>query len=368
MKIVFNTDQIFLHGGIEKVMATKANYFAHIPNVQVYIVTTEQGKRPPCYPLDKKVHLIDLEVNYNRSKSYSSKENLLKAYVHIRRQKILFHKLKPDVIISPNFNFDHYWLPFITGNALLIKERHSSRYKEEDARKTQSLLNKLKFGFNDWLDSKYDKIVVLNNDEEKYVKSGNAIVIPNPVEAQAIKADLTSKKIMAAGRISPVKAFDHLIRAWDIVNQYFPDWRLDIYGQDYLGTQKELEKLIKKLNLQDVIQFKGSVDDIPNKMSEYSIYAMTSETECFPMVLLEALSVGLPIVSYDSPNGPRNIITDGVDGILVPYKDVNGFAESLIQLIDNAILRKDMGTNAKQNAERFTNSVVMRKWQSLINL
>lgn len=370
MKIVFNTDQIYLHGGIEKVMATKANYWAKMPDVQVYIVTTEQCNNLPCYYLDPKIRLIDLQVNYNRTKSYFSIENVRKAITHVIRQKKIYKELKPHVIISPNFNFDHYWLPFIKGNSKLIKERHGSRYKEEEeeGRKNKSLLSRLRFKFNDWLDSKYDTLVVLNEDEKKYIKSDNAIVIPNPIEPQNLQADLKNKSVIAAGRISPVKGFDQLIQAWAIVNQTFPDWQLDIYGQDYLGTQKKLEKLIADLQLQDVVHIKGSIDNIPQKMVEYSIYAMTSKTECFPMVLLEALSVGLPIVSYDCPNGPRNIIKNNVDGFLVEYQNIQSFAENLMKLIENETLRIRMGRNAKQNAHRFTTPEVMKLWQSLLNL
>jgi len=368
MKIVFNTDQIYLHGGIEKVMATKANYWVGIPNVQVYIVTTEQQKNIPRYFLDKRVNIIDLGVNYNRSKSYFSKENLLKAFIHLKKQKEFFRKLQPNVIISPNFNFDHYWLPFIKKDSRLIKERHSSRYKEPEARKNKALFNRLKFKFNDWLDSKYTKIVVLNEDERKYVMSNNAVVIPNPIESQIMQADLINKRVLAAGRISQVKGFDHLIKAWAIVNDSFSDWHLDIYGQDYLDTQKELEQLIQDLQLQDVIHFKGSIDNIPEKMTEYSIYAMTSQTECFPMVLLEALSVGLPIVSYDCPNGPRNIIQDKIDGLLIQDQNIQIFADSLKELILDKGLRIKMGNNAKENIHRFTTFEVMKKWKSLLNL
>lgn len=346
-------------------MATKANYWSNNPDIQVYIITTEQNSHKACYPLDERINLVDLGVNYNRSKSYFSIENLLKAFSHIKKQKKLFGKLKPDVIISPNFNFDHYWLPFIKGKSQLIKERHGSRYKEESTRKNKSLLNKLKFMFNDWLDSKYNTIVVLNEDEKKYVKSGNAVVIPNPIESQSIQSDLINKKVMAAGRISPVKAFDQLIMSWALVNRDFPDWQLDIYGPDYLETQKNLMILVNDLQLQNVVHFKGSTNNIPLKMAEYSIYAMTSETECFPMVLLEALSVGLPIVSYDCPTGPRNIITNKSDGLLVDDKNINSFAENLESLIKDVNLRSTMGKNAKHNVQRFTISEVMNQWQSL---
>ncbi|MGV4415218.1 glycosyltransferase [Chryseobacterium sp. T1] len=302
MTIIFNTDQIYLHGGIEKVVATKANFFANRKDVDVVIVTTEQYDHVPCYPLDSKIKLIDLGINYDRAKSYFSLENIKKAFLHYRKQKQLFKTLKPDAIISPNYNFDHYWLPLIKGKARLIKERHSSGFFKEENRKKTSFFQRLKLRFDDWIDSLYTHIVILNPDEKKYVKSNNAIVIPNPIESSDLNADMSQKQVVAAGRLSPVKAFDELIDAWLLLVDDFPDWQLHIYGQDYLGTQEKLEKLIANKHLTKKIILKGSVDDMPSVMTNYSIYAMSSVTECFPMVLLEALSVGLPIVSYDCPN------------------------------------------------------------------
>ncbi len=346
-------------------MATKANYFASQNGVEVYIVTTEQGQNAGCYPLDEKIKLIDLGVDYNRSKSYFSGENLRKAFLHFKKQRKLFKELQPDVIISPNYNFDHYWLPFIFSRAKVIKERHSSRFFEAKQRNKTSLKTKLLFWFNDYIDGLYDRIIVLNEDEKTYVNSGNAFVIPNPVEHTNLYADLSKKQVLAAGRISPVKAFDQLIEAWALIQLDFPDWQLHIYGQDYLGTQEKLEQLVAKHDLHSVLKFKGSVNNLLETMTDYSIYAMTSDTECFPMVLLEALSVGMPVVSYDSPNGPRNILIDGEDSFLTPSKNIPIFAEKLKILMENANLRCEMGGKGMKNVERFSLEKVMQQWKDL---
>lgn len=368
MKIIFNTDQIHLHGGIEKVMATKVNYWVNLPNVEVYIVTTEQQGNKPCYEIDDRVQLIDLGINYNRSKSYFSIENIRKAILHYKKQKALFKKLQPDVIISPNYNFDHYWLPFIKGNSKLIKERHSSRYLEVNQRKKASGLGKLKFQFTDWIEYKYNHIVVLNEDEAKYVRTGNAIVIPNPIDPTPLQAHLQNKQVMAAGRIAPVKGFDHLIKAWKMVYQEAPDWELHIYGDNYGSTQQELEELIKKYALQEVIHFKGAVDNLPDKMVEYNIYALSSVTECFPTVLLEALNVGLPVVAYDCPNGPRNIIKNNKDGFLAENQNFNDLAEKLIRVIKDSELQEYCSLKAKHNSIRFSTQNIMKQWNNLLNL
>lgn len=367
MKILINTDQIYLHGGIEKVMATKVNYWANLPDTEVCIVTTEQAGKPPCYALDPKVKLIDLGINYDRSQSYFSAVNLKKTFSHFWKQRKLFEELKPDVIITPNYNFDHYWLSFIKEDARLLKERHSSRYLEETCRKNASFLQKLKFRLEDWIDSKYDQIVVLNEDEKKYVKSNNAVVIPNPVDSNVFCADLSKKQVIAAGRLSPVKGFDDLIYAWAIIQEEFSDWQLHFYGQDYLGTQAKLQLQINALNLNQSVFFKGNVDDLPKTMTDYSIYAMTSETECFPMVLLEALSVGVPIVSYDCPNGPRNILKSEEDSFLIPYKKIDIFAAQLKKLMQDENLRHQMGQKGQENVQRFSLNIVMQQWNGLFN-
>lgn len=366
--IIFNTDQIYLHGGIEKVMTTKANFFANRKDVDVVIVTTEQYDHVPCYPLDSKIKRVDLGINYNRSKSYFSLENIKKAFLHYIKQKKLFKMLNPDAIISPNYNFDHYWLPLIKGKARLIKERHSSGFFNEEIRLKASFFQRLKLKFDDWIDSIYTHIVVLNPDEKAYVKSNNTVVIPNPIESSDLKSDMSQKQVVAAGRLSPVKAFDELIEAWSFLADDFPDWQLHIYGQDYLGTQQKLEILIASKNLTKKIILKGSVDDMPKVMTDYSIYAMSSVTECFPMVLLEALSVGLPIVSYDCPNGPRHIVTNNKDGLLADYKNPKNLASKIKSLMENEILRNKMAINAKDNSVRFTTPIVMKNWLTLLHL
>lgn len=368
MKIVYSTDQIYLHGGVEKVMATKANWFASIPGVTVYIVTTEQEGRLPCYPLDEQIQYIDLGIGYDREQSYFSLKNLKKAILHWRRQRSAFRNINPDVIISPNFNFDHYWLPFIKGRAKLVKERHGTWFFEEKQRAGANLAGRLRFRLTDWIERRYDHIVVLNKDELQYVRTGNAVVIPNPVELQSLTALLKNKQVIAAGRISPVKNFGDLIVAWAIVQKEMPDWQLHIYGQDYGGTQDRLQEQINSLNLRHSVRFCGTTAQMTQTMTEYSIYAMTSESECFPMVLLEALSVGLPVVSYDCPNGPRNIITPDEDGLLSPHNDIEKLAQNLLMLMRDESLRQQMGAAAKDNVRRFSLHNVMKEWQNLLNL
>lgn len=367
MKIVFSTDQIYLHGGIEKVLAEKANYFADECGYDVIILTSEQKAQHPCYTLSSKIQLVDLAVNYQRNKSYFSLSNLAKLPNHLYKLNKILYQLKPDVVIVSNFGFDTYGIPFMYRKAKKIKEFHSSRYFEAIQRKeTSSFLKLIKYYFNDWIESQYHHLIVLNPDEVSYYKSNNVVVIPNPVSIPKGTASLTNKKVIAAGRIAPVKGFDKLIQAWRTVHTEAPEWQLHFYGEDYLETQKQLAILIKEHHLEKVIYFKGSSSNMVQTFMDYSLYVMSSVTECFPMVLLEALSVGLPIVSFDCPNGPRNIITNKEDGILVENQNIEELTEEILFLIENENLRMAFGVQAKANSFKFSTSVVMQQWTNLL--
>ncbi len=366
MKILFTTDQIYLNGGIEKVLSIKANFLIQEYGYNISIVTTEQKSNPPCYNLSDKIQLLDIGVNYKRNKSYFHPSNIAKTYKHYRRLKDVIKQLDPDVIIVINYSFDFFLMPFLKGKIPLIKEYHGSRFRYHDTRKTKNLYHQLRYKFNDYTEKRYDKIVVLNESEVGFFKSNNIIVIANPTNSTSHKAPLTNKKAIAMGRIAPVKGFEKLIDVWGKVVEKYPDWQLDIYGQDYNGTKNELIDKIKSLKLQNHIFFKGITKDSLSTMTNYSLYLMTSKTECFPMVLLESMSVGLPIISFDCPTGPRHMITPEV-GLLVESSDINAFAAAVVKLIDQKSVRQKMGENCKVSVLQYSDHRIMSKWHQLFN-
>lgn len=363
MRILFTTDQVYLHGGIEKVLAEKANHFADVYGYDVYILTTEQKGNPPCYRLSEKVTLIDLAVNYERHKSYLSMANLKKILPHYTKLNKCIGKLNPNVIVSCNFAHDFYWLPFVYKRIPKFKEFHSSRFFTPKQRRHSSMLRRLKFTLDDFIESKFHTLLLLNPDELSFYASDNLQVIPNPIQPTEITATLVNKRAVAAGRIAPVKGFDSLIRSWALVAAKAPEWQLDIYGDDYLNTQAKLQDLIVELGLQNHVRFAGTTSNMAATMADYSLYVMSSQTECFPMVLLESLSVGLPIVSFDCPTGPRHIVTDGQDGFLVDHQNVEALSDKILLLCQDAALRTTFGVNAKRNSTRFNTAHVMQQWK-----
>jgi glycosyltransferase involved in cell wall biosynthesis len=156
----------------------------------------------------------------------------------------------------------------------------------------------------------------------------------------------------------------HLIKIWNLIPNRHNNWELHIYGEGDENLKFKLQKLINTLKLPNIF-FKGATNKLDLKMKNASIFALTSETECFPMVLLESLSCGLPVISYDCPNGPRNIITNNKDGILIKSDNIKCFAKELENMIKNFELRKEMSRNAIKNVRRFDESIVMESWIKL---
>lgn len=362
MKILYITDQVYLHGGIEKVLTIKANYLAELDDYEVSILTYQQHSKRPVYPLSQKIRLVDIAVNYDIQKSYFHPQNIVKLPLHLSRLKKNLKDIRPDVVVSCNYGPDFYFLPWIAGKIPVIKEFHSSRAV---LCQTATLKNSLLYRLSRWAEKRYSRIVVLNNDEKPYYNNSSISVIPNPVKDSSNRSFLNHKNILAAGRISPVKNFGDIIIAFSRLHEQFPDWQLHIWGEDYIGTKSLLQNQINDLKLHDKVKFKGVTNDLQTEMHNYSIYAMTSETECFPMVLLESLSNGVPIITYHAPTGPKHIVRDQQDGFIVPYKNLDIFTEKMSLLMSDESLRKSMGRQAIKNVQRFHISKVMKIWQDL---
>lgn len=368
MRIVYYTDQIYLHGGIERVLANKVNYWVLQKGFEIHIITSEQKENSPCYPIDNRVVLHDLAINYQRSKSYTSLTNILKTFRHFVLLRRKIRQINPDVVVVCNFAFDFYFMPFIAPKVMKIKEFHSSRALEYEQRlQTTSLVKKLYYKINDLIEAKYHYLALLTEDERHYYKSANTVVVPNALSAYPdVAAALTNKKVLSAGRIATVKGFEKLIDAWALVKVNFPDWILEIYGDGEAAYVAKLQRQIDELGLEKQVYLCGVTSKMERQMLDASIYAMSSLTECFPMVLLEALSCGLPIVSFDCPNGPRNIVNNEQDGLIVAHNDIEKLSDGLMRLMQNEALRQDMGKKARINIQRFLPDVVMSQWLEIM--
>lgn len=180
-----------------------------------------------------------------------------------------------------------------------------------------------------------------------------------PIRAQPANVD--SKIIVAAGRLAPRKGFRRLVRAFAPVAHRHRDWQLHIYGT---GPQKkDIADLVRRLDLGSQVQLKGFTHDLPEVMTNASVFAMTSLSEGFPMVLIEAMSTGTPLIAFDCPRGPGEIIRHGKNGLLIPEGPVQPFTRGLERLVQDSHLRARLGVQALRDAEAYTIEKISADWE-----
>lgn len=190
-------------------------------------------------------------------------------------------------------------------------------------------------------------------------------VIPNAaIPLSSEHSDCLSRRVIAVGRLDYQKGFDRLIKAWRLVmDKGLTDWHLDIFGQ---GEWKDyLNNIIHENNLGNCVTVNAPVSDIAAQYTSSSLLAMSSNYEGFPMVMIEAMSCGLPVVTFDYKCGPRDIITPEVNGLIVPNGDIQAFADALVRVMTHTEMRRDMGRAALAVTERYSLETVMKSWNNL---
>ncbi|WP_181787805.1 glycosyltransferase family 4 protein [Streptomyces phytophilus] len=215
---------------------------------------------------------------------------------------------------------------------------------------------------------RFDAVAVLTHgDREDYqelLPDTRVVRIPNAVHTGDKKLTTYAEHVaVAAGRLFPQKGFDMLIPAWAQLVEKFPDWQLRIFGT---GEKKaELRRLINENHLYNHVFLMGHTHKLDDELARASFYVLSSRFEGLPMVMIESMTHGLPVVSFDCPTGPADVLTHGKDGLLVPRKDVDGLAEAMGQLMDDEGLRADMGAAALQTSRSYTPEAVHPQWEAL---
>ncbi|WP_200304694.1 glycosyltransferase family 4 protein [Streptomyces adelaidensis] len=209
--------------------------------------------------------------------------------------------------------------------------------------------------------------VLTERDRDEYAEllPGTRVIrIPNAVHSlDQVPADPTSKIAVAAGRLFPQKGFDMLIPAWAKLVETYPDWQLRIYGS---GEKKsELRNLIEEHHLYNHVFLMGHTDRLDDELAKASFYVLSSRFEGLPMVMIEAMSHALPVVSFDCPTGPSDVLTHGVDGLLVAPEDPDALADAMAKLMADEVLRADMGVAAVLTAASYGPDAVHHRWESL---
>ena len=185
--------------------------------------------------------------------------------------------------------------------------------------------------------------------------------IPNAArDMGGVRADLSAKVVVAAGRLVRQKGYDRLIKAWSLVTHEHPDWRLHIYGQG--PKQERLEELIREHGLSEVVTLAPPVEDIGAVMAGASIFALSSRWEGLPLVMLEAMGVGMAIVSFDCPTGPASVIDDHENGLLIRPRTIAAFAAGLGEMISDESLRRRCSAAAIERMREYSMDVIGPRW------
>ena len=373
LKLVYITPALYMAGGVERVLTLKANYFAEHFGYDITIILTEGKGKPLFYPLSDKINVINLNIGFEELWTCSF---FKKIFVYLKKQrkykKALTHELmhiRPDIAISllrREINF----INDIKDGSRKIGELHINRanyrnFNTENASPIKNLFSKF------WSYSllhhlqKLDKLVVLTEkDREAWRELDNVMTIPDPLSLSPNSfSPLTEKRVIAVARYSHEKGIDLLLQAWSIVQNTVADWRLDVFGD---GDRTCYEHLIDELSVdRSRCQLHARTNDVEREYCNSSISVLSSRFEGFGMVITEAMACGLPVVSFDCPWGPRSIIADGEDGLLVKNGDVDALALSLSKMMKDDSRRHIMSSKAVRNVQRFKIETIADQWKAL---
>ena len=366
MKVVYVTDAFAIWGGMERVLADKMSYLAEKDCFQVTLITINQGNHKLSYNLHHSVHHIDMQIGMHQQYQYHGIKRLLvrkklKELLKERLAKVV-EEIKPDVIICVKFDFVGVLME-IKSNALLFLESHS--LCRADNLDGSGILRRIHVHAFKKNISKADAVIALTEGDaaDWLMINPHVYVIPNIVHLNegGAYSRCDMKSVIYVGRFCDQKDIGSLLTIWQIVHQKYPDWTLQIYGE---GELKK-DYLSKTESIDANIQVYNPTLDIMSEYLQNSMLLLTSFYEPFGLVLPEAMSCGLPVVAFDCPYGPAEIITDGVDGFLIKNRDIQAFADRVCQLIEDEELRRRMGQNGIVSSQRFRADIIMPKWINL---
>lgn len=374
-KIVYCTPALYSAGGMERVVTAKANYFAEQFGYEVTIIVTEGNGDHSFFHLSKKVEVINFGLAFE---DLWNKPFYKKLVLYLKKQrrykKLLTRELlriRPDITIS-TLRREINFINDIQDGSRKIGELHLSRSSYRGIEDGDSSLFKRLFS-NWWKKDvvaqlrKLDKFVVLtDNAVREWPELDNVKMIPDPLPIEGLCQNNSDiKRIISVGRYSNEKGYDLLLKIWSIVEKECMDWQLDVYG---MGDPTPYVKMMDDLSIdQRRCHLRSSLVDVESEYLKSSIYVHPSRSEGFGLVIVEAMSCSLPVVSFDCENGPRSIITDGEDGFLVPSFNIRYFADRIMLLIKDENLRMQMGEKGRLKSQQYSIEKIALQWKELFD-
>ncbi|MFH1541437.1 MAG: glycosyltransferase family 4 protein [Elusimicrobiota bacterium] len=345
-------------GGAERIVSLLSNYWVE-KTMQVDIFTFDNENNKSFYELNPAVkhhHLGAIRKNYGIIGRF--RENIAKI-ITIRNA---IKSIKPDVIISfiDQTNVLTILSSAFLGVPVIVTEHVNTRYYSPG--KFWEILRIILYPFASSM------VAVSNGVLESFPRymRRNAIVIPNPINI--IKTDKIinrgeRKTIIGMGRLTYQKGFDVLIRAFDMIKEKHSDWDLEIYGEGPL--RNDLEKIVATLKLQERIKLPGLVKEPAEKFAASDIFVLSSRFEGFGIVIIEAMACGIPVVSFDCPSGPTEIISNEVDGVLVPTGNIESLSKKMDELMSDENKRNLLAKNACESAKKYKVEEIAKHWNGL---
>ncbi|WP_157844447.1 MULTISPECIES: glycosyltransferase family 4 protein [unclassified Chryseobacterium] len=357
MKIMFYFNSMAPAGGIERVISKHIKFLA----LENEVILLTNDSKPSFYDLPNNIVLDNIEeVSELNMKSrvarfYQIFKSIFRSSSKLRN-KIKLHKPEVIYVASP-LNLLKIFLANKKSHNLLVTEHASFN--------AYNLIYKLIVRI---LYGKVGLLTVPTIDDSKFYDSIGIsnIYLPNPLSFYPSKhSTLDSKIVLNVGRFTEDKQHHILIKSWKLTNQRINGWKLHIYGKG--ENEQEIKRLIEELDLAESVFIFPPTKAIEEKFIESSIFALSSRTEGFGLVLAEAMACGVPCVSFDCPTGPKDIILNEVNGLLIEQNNKKSFAEALDILMSDRDLRIKYGAQARLDIKKFDEKIVGYKLNDLIN-
>ena len=376
MKIAFLCNNVKSLNGVERVLSQRLSLLAESGQYDVYLITYNQYGAPFSFPISDKVHCIDLATRYISRCSYHGLYQYWDRYISKKVYKRAIHQclesLDPDIVTCMDMHIaDLEAVLSLKTKAKQVVECHSglSAYyiNMEDNLPFKRMLGRLLRQHLIRTIKRFDKVIVMTTSEQNDWNLEEKVrCIPNIlVDYPSVISDksLVRKRVISVGRYAYQKGYDMLVESWKIVQEKHPDWSLHIYGSHDgdNGEYRILQNKIENSKINNVF-LHPSTTDIYTCYCDSDIYVMSSRYESFGLVLIEAMSCGLPVISFDCKYGPGAIVKDGVTGLLVPANDIVRMAEAICTLIENKDERQRMAQNARVESAKYLSDHIMPLW------
>ncbi len=343
-------------GGAERVMSTLANGWV-AEGHNVCFVTYEPSNSKPYYKLNTNINVVQLDTL--TSCKYAKPMILIKRFFGLRDQ---IKKFNPDIVIS-FLDTNNIMAVFATLGLdvpVVVSERINPK---------TTPIGKVKKFLRNWAYCKASSLVVQNKGIKECFSTQiqkNTSIIPNPIVLENnINWTGGKKEFVALGRISIQKGYTYLIDAFSKVSKKHPDWTLKIIGKGNNEDSKKLEKQIQTLGMEGRIFLKDAVKEPQKEIAQSKIFVFSSIYEGMPNSLMEAMAIGMPVISADCDFGPSDLINNGKNGILVPIKDSLSLAKAMEKLADDSALQKKLGNSAKKDMEQYELRKILNLWQNV---